>query len=88
MTDAPDFYENDWDCIDHPKQICGCHLSVGEMQIRRGALCSVDERGRLYIRATRSADVRMARRVVAAIKHSAERENILAADIVGLREKS
>ncbi len=88
MPGATDFYENDWNCPDHPHQICGCLLSVGEMQIRRGALCSVDARGRLYIRATRAADVMLARRVVAAVKHSAERENILTADIVGLREKS
>lgn len=81
-----DNYEKDWNCAEHPSSICGCGLSMGEMQIRRGVLCSVDVRGRLYLRATRRKDVQLARRVVAAVKSTAFAADELPADIVGVRE--
>ncbi len=81
-------YENDWNCAEHPDAICGCNLGVGQMQIRRGVLCSVDNRGRLYLRAPRRKDVQLARRVVAAVQHSADKADELPADVVGIRETS
>jgi len=81
-------YENDWNCAEHPDAICGCGLGVGEMQIRRGVLCSVDVRGRLYLRAARRKDVQLAKRVVAAVKSSALAAEQLPADLVGVREKT
>ncbi len=82
-------YENDWNCEEHPDSICGCNLSVGEMQIRRGVLCSVDDRGRLYLRAPRRADLQLARRVAAAVAGaSRSTKDLLSADIVGIREKT
>ncbi len=82
-------YANDWNCDEHPDSICGCNLRVGTMQMRRGLLCSTDDGGRLYLRAPRRADVRLAQRVVATMAGATDDvSRQLAANLVGLREKT
>ncbi len=75
-------------CDEHPDEVCGCGLRVGQLQRRRGVLCAVDERGRLYVRAPRKADVQLAQRLVAAVESAAESGPLRIADITSVREKT
>ncbi len=81
-------YDNDWNCDEHEDSVCGCGIALGEMQLRRGVLCSVDAQGRLYITAPRKSDVLLARRLVAAVANAARStQDLLVADLVSIREK-
>ncbi len=86
MPETQSIYEDDYQCDEHIDALCGCGLGAGEMQIRRGVLCTRDEHGRLYLRAPRKADVQLARRVVAAVSNTADLSGRLPANVVGLRE--
>ncbi len=69
--------------------ICSCGIGVGQMQMRQGILCTVDTRGRLYLRAGRKADVLLARRVAAAMQGAGDDvTRQLLANITGIRENS
>ncbi len=73
---------------EHPGALCGCGLGLGELQMRGGLLCTVDERGRLYLRAPRQADRRMAQRVVATMRGATDDvSKQLVANLKGIREK-
>ncbi len=75
-------------CDEHPESTCGCGLRVGEMQMRGGNLCTVDDIGRLYIRAPRKSDALMARRVAATLKSAdADTSKFIVENLEGLREK-
>lgn len=66
-------------------KIDGEGLVLGQMELRHGVLCSVDERGRLYLRAPRRSDVQLAQRVVASLAKDPLAS--LAADITSIRER-
>ncbi len=58
---------------------------LGQLQIRQGVLCAIDDKGRLYLRAPRRADVALAQRVVAAVTQAGdERAAALVADLKGV----
>lgn len=61
-------------------------LVPGQLQLRRGLLCSVDEHGRSYYRAPRRADVALAKRVVAAVANDPKGPQLLA-DVTAIRER-
>lgn len=76
------------DCDGNGPEVCRCGLVPGALQNRHGILCSVDDRGHVYLRAPRAADVELAKRVVAAVASSKDdRTSILVENIVGLREE-
>ncbi len=71
---------------DEPDHLhCG-GIRLGQMQMRQGLLCNIDDSGRSYYRAPRRADVRMAQRVVAAVE-SSDLGPTLAADVIAIRER-
>ncbi len=72
----------------HAEETLHCDgLSVGQMEMRHGVLCSVDGLGRSYYRTPRKADVALAQRVVAAVASTEGAAEQLVANITGLREK-
>ncbi len=78
----------EYECDEHPGTLCCCGIRVGTLQVRRGLLCSVDERGRCYYRATRRADALLAQRVVATMAAAGDdTSQQLVADLVSLREE-
>ncbi len=73
---------------EHDKALDTTGLRVGALQMREGILCSTDEGGRLYLRAPRKADVRLAQRVVASMAGAGDSVAAqLVADLTGVREK-
>lgn len=77
-------------CDEHQDCVCGYGIRVGTLQRRYGVLCSVDDDGRLYLRAPRRSDVALAQRVVEAVASAtrAGQAPIFPADITSIREKS
>ncbi len=78
-----------WECPSGDCKIdglCGCGLRVGDLQLRQGILCSIDDSGRLYLRAPRAADVALAQRVVASIADTPLGETLLP-EITGIGPK-
>jgi len=77
-------------CDEHSGEICGCGLSVGQMQVRHGILVTVNARGRLHCRAIRAADANLARRVVATMASAAKLGEVpaLIANLTSIRETS
>ena len=77
----------EFSCEKHPGAICGCNLSVGELQLRRGLLVRTDSDGNVYLRAPRRADVHLAQRVVAAVAGASDdTSKYLVDNLRGLRK--
>ncbi len=73
---------------DSDEAISGDGLAVGQVQMRKGILCSVDAHGRFYLRAPRRADVALAQRVVATMAAAGDDvSSRLVADLTSVREE-
>ena len=76
----------EFSCDEHAPDLCSCDLRVGQLQLRQGLLCRLNDRGRLHCGAPRRGDVAMAQRILASIEDT-PLGTALPADIIGVYEK-